>query len=241
MTPEFKQIQTVEQFDFVTEFKSKLNSTTPIPEKDAAFEATYFESIGIEKLKRSIPALLLSVDNKKLELWIDNPNNLDLRFPHSHLEDKLKEKIYLDHDRIRTQSALLLEDYEGNKYLSVKYWIGKMIKQNVEEGTEGIGVPEHDIESWEDLINRYGFHKIISPFQVIEKEQKGEIHYWQEKAVLSTDLLGSYREARFLRSFRVKYEMTAAQFLRFRTMVNSAKHAQQAVNYDEFAKDIVSD
>lgn len=190
-----------------------------------------------------MPAILFVRDNENLDIWVENPSKISRAYPHADIEENLKRRFLELNEigRLRMTSAVVLEDWEGHTYLSIKEWLGKLIRIKVVEGSNDVDVPEVNIDTVEDLVKRYGIHKVTS--QVAQKVTKDNqtISWSRDEEILTLDIVGQYREASFLRSYQERYEMTAAQFLRFRTRVNSAKRANQPLNYDPLAAEIIAD
>ncbi len=243
MTPEKPESAGAKEFDFAGEFRRRLTAIPNIDGKDSLLEGKLYRGIGIVRLKHKVPAILFLRDEKKLDLWTEDPQKMYGAYPHSYLDASLKRQFPELDNRISlgTAHAVILEDWENHTYLSVDRGMGKIVKTIVAEGSSEIKTPWFNIDTLEDLVKRYGIHKITSsmPQEVTKGNQS--FHWSRDEEILTLDIVGQYREASFLRSYQERYEMTAAQFLRFRTLVNGAKKSNQPLNYDQLAAEIVID
>lgn len=243
MTSENPEFIGAENFDFAAEFKSRMVALPYVADKDSVLEGSLYASVGISRLKRLVPVILFAMDNESLEIWIENPSKISRATPHSDIDDAFRKKFpELDNpERLRVSSAVVLEDWEAHVYLSVSDSIGKIVRIKVQEGVNQTDIPEYMIETWEDLVKKYGLHKIISRMEQRVTKNGTTTVTWENEDVLNVDIVGQYRENSFLRSFQETFQMTAAQFLRFRTLVNGAKKSNQPLNYDQLAAEIVSE
>jgi len=244
MTPEKTELVRAEDFDFADEFRRRLSTIPSIYGKNSVLEGKIYRGIGVIRLKHIVPAILFIRDREALEIWIENPDRIDRVYPHADIEDGLKSRfpeLQGSISKFGMTSAVVLEDWEDHTYLSVQDWIGRMIRTKVAEGSDYMDVPETNIDTLEDLVKRYGLHKIVSrvPKQATTKD--GTIHWSREEDVLSPDIVGQYRENSFLRGFQERFDMTPRQFMRFRVLVGGAKRAGQPLNYDKLAAEIVSE
>lgn len=239
MTPEKTELGAGE-FDFVGEFRRRLAEIPSIDGKDSVIEGKLYRGIGIVRLKHKVPAILFQRDERSLDVWMENPVKMHGAYPHSYLDTSLRRRFpELDNHTV-TAHAVVLEDWESHTYLSIDRGVGKIVKIIVAEGSSEIKTPWFDIDILEDLMKRYGIHKITSNMPQEATRGNRSFHWSRDEEILSLDIVGQYREARFLKSYQERYEMTAAQFLRFRTFVNSAKRAGQPLNYDQLAAEIVA-
>jgi hypothetical protein len=130
--------------------------------------------------------------------------------------------------------AYVLEGTNDKLYLFVDSDIwAKSVKKDFE--------CEDSSEAWHDLITRYSFEKIVGRFNAQWEEDGGTTFGTKSEALVDNDLVGKWREEKHLRSLAVTYGMNVTQWMRFRLQVRAFLAIQIPINYDEIAKEVVSE
>lgn len=225
--------------DFKAIFDQRLEAISAIPEAEQEDWGSWYEGLGIKKLKREVPALVFRPIQTEvdLDLWIEDPKNIeDSSQPHDELRSELGALLERDSDTIRDREvgALLLEDSQGKRYLLVD-----------EIRASGI---QHDLQHNQDrqtalldLLRKYDIQKVAGRFHRIRREGDSTSGGGETEVLIDEDLLGKRREELFYINLARQYNMTTSQYLRFRIRTKSAFKAGIAVKYDDIAREIIED
>ncbi len=217
--------------DFEGEYKRRLVSSTEIPLAARNTLLANLEKVGIWEVKKFLPAVTFDFPEgefpPKRELWVGSPKNIE--HPHDALFDEAR--FFIDSSETPYEppmaklSCYVLQGGEGSTYLIIG-------REDVYE------FAKEDIETFQDMVRRYGFKKIVGNFG-----RSG-----LPKTLLSVEgnLVEEMREELYLLEYSKKWRMTNTQYLRFHALVKGT-HATRGqrgypgghADYAELAKSIV--
>ncbi len=226
--------------DFRKIFKEKLESIEPISEKEQKDAASGFEDVGIEKIKKEIPAMIIRMaGNEDFDLWIEDSNNFKNVFePHDELRGflciflNIKDEYDPKFPRFQL-GGTILQDESNSLYL--------LMDEIREDGLRGFMKIEEVGPLLLDLLRVYNIKKVIGRFSKEERGKKFSGFRTASRDIIDEDLIGKRRELFYFVNLARKYNMTNAQFLRLRVMGLSAFQAGVSINLEDIAKEIIKD
>jgi hypothetical protein len=237
-------------------FDAKLESIAPLSEQDSEWESEGFQDLGIKKIKRKVPAVIIrfSGDKKPLQLWATDPKNTtSVNYIHDDVREELKK--FLETSNLNPEissnasSAYVIQDDEDKLYLFFDGVVAEGRKSDVEFGYE---FGSSHIKKYEELMKRYGIEKMMGQFHETKTEGDTTSYGWKMENILDKDIIGRIRENEYLVTFAQKYQMTNNQFMRFRLRAIAGREAtlrdkeatKRGVSYlidlDDLAKEIIA-
>ena len=257
LIPNSREREIKKKIDFRKIFAEKIESITPLSEQDSEWESADFQDLGIKKIKRKIPAVIVrfSGNNKKLQLWITDPKDTTTA---NYIHDDVREELgkFLEANKLNPEisknatSAYVIQDEEGRLYLFFNGITAEGKKFDVEMGYNyGLDY----LKKHEELMQRYGIEKMIGQFD--ETITKGDTtsYGWKMENILDKDIIGRIRENEYLVKYAQKYKMTNIQFMRFRlraiegrkAALGNKEAAEKGISYldvdlDNLAKEILA-
>lgn len=253
---EFNNIENKENSkpDFRRIFAERLTAMPTIPDEEQEEQAGGFEPIGIKKLKRDIPALLLNMpqneeDEQAFDLWITDPETIHYKYePHDEVRSDLSKSLGINKGDPgfprNLVGARVLEDDDGLLYLLVDEIRSKSLDRYMND--------DQNRTRLLDLLQRYGITKVAGTFFRTKQEGDSMSSDYKTEAIIDQDLIGERREDLRLLSIARKYNMTNTQYMRFRLLAKSAIDAvksgeikEQGVkilrDVEEIAKEVVGE
>ena len=210
--------------DFRRIFLEKLGKIEPIPEEDRQDQASGFETIGIKKLKREAPVLLLNLpgseeDEQSFDLWVTDPTTIHHHDqPHVEVERDLAKFLGVHEEDPEFPKypvgGAILQDDDGLLYLLVDEIRSKRFGYYLDDDKNRVRLL--------DLLQRYGISKVAGRFW--RKHREGD-KFWaggETETIIDQDLIGERREDLRLLDIAKKYNMTNTQYMRFRILAKSA-------------------
>ena len=162
-------------------------------------------------------------------LWLENFDSVEIHnYPHVDLELALKKHTkYSGLSANKIASAAILEDNDDKRCLLLGG-----IHLGMTRDTPSLR------KKWTELAESYDIKTIVIDTGLIgdlghERPLSGDVF-------INNDALGRKREDDYINRFAVKYEMINTQWLRFRSLANSANAAKIRINYDTLAKEVCS-
>lgn len=230
------QEQSLEQINFVKIFHDKLKTIEPLNENLRSYEASYFDKIGVKRVKRKADALYFYTKNTeepKLNLWIEDPKDIgDKVFIHARCEEGLRDFLNLRDEKLNQEivslGGLIIQDEEDRLYFFTRGAIAKELEWQMSQSYLN--------KRWISLCQEYEIEKIFGQFSHKWTEGNMKRYGLKTKVILSNiDPAGKEAENRYLLSFAKRYGMTNNQYLRFRLLTSP----QQGITYDEVADDSI--
>ncbi|HEY4493831.1 MAG TPA: hypothetical protein VJB95_00120 [Candidatus Paceibacterota bacterium] len=223
-------VENIAQIDFKKIFLEKLETIEPVPDEYREDQASGFESLGIKRLKREVPALvfLLPTENTgEFRLWITDPKNVRSKFmPHEDVEQELANFLEISTSSSKfpryPTGGFLLQDESGLLCLI----LDKIRSERVDRIMDETRWWENERIPFLDMLQSYGISRVAGTFSKetrIETPEGGATEYSTDNRILiDKDIIGERREDLALLEVAKKYKMTNTQFMRFRILAKSS-------------------
>ena len=232
--------------DFKALFNKRLANIPSLASEDRKIDKYLLEEAhgkinGVKRIAYCFVFAVNSINSEASEgmgLLLQDPNkDLDYSFqdgtPHWRLNEELT-KIFKNSSSNFTKkaSAAILEDNEGKRHL---------LLENSRRAKYSLKDEALERKHWEKLFETYEISTVVAdvgPIAYLIPERYKAIS--GQVLFINDDALGRKRENDYINSFAIKYNMTNIQWLRFRSLVNSANAAKISTNYDNLAEGICS-
>jgi hypothetical protein len=255
LIPESREREFKKKIDFRQVFRAKLESIAPLSEQESKWESPDFQSLGIKKIKRKIPAVIFrKYFEGNMQLWItDHRNTTELNYIHDDVRVELRKFLEANNLNpeisLNASSAYIIQDDKDKLYLFFDGVVAEGRKDDVDFGYD-CGI--ESLKKYEKLMKRYGIEKMMGQFNKIKIEGNTTSYGWKMENILDKDIIGRIRENEYLVSFAKKYKMTNSQFMRFRIRAIAGREAvlltekeivkrgfRYLVNLDDLAKEVI--
>lgn len=217
---------------FLSLFHQKINAVTPNPESTWRSNGMDYIGVGIDQVKRNMPAVLFTTlsQPRKFNIWVEDPRKIiNARWPHAETTIALREHLDQQQARLHTQlPSFVIQDGQDNLYLVVDEIVGDIVRDHaVSELLRG---------NWSAIIDTYNIKQVIT----VARNDDPTMTY--SEVVLDSDLFGRLREDSYLLGFARRYGMNNFQYMRFRSIIYGARTGKEIVplNYERLAKEILA-
>jgi hypothetical protein len=217
-------------------FEDRLKKIKKITEQEARDKAHGYNDSEIQKIHVDVPVIFFDPNNleikkgeetnfaKATDIWIEDPEELDMnsQYIHSQLADKLAK--FLNKDVTKMPYFLpgyLIVNEKGERYLILEETRVIKLNMNLENDTE-VGI------SILDSLNKYNIKRVL--------EKIGG-----SRDAIPKSTLDRRRETLHFINLAKKYGMNNTQYLRLVTLAKSLFAAGQQTDLDKLAQSIVKD